>query len=95
MEAFNDADCVLVTEVYAAREKPNGFSAEQVVEQIKNPQKVFTPTLQDATRYLMEHLQPGDVLLVLSAGDAVQVSQDVLDGLKQKEMEQANGKLPA
>ncbi len=95
VHAFNDADCVLVTEVYAAREKSNGFSAEQVVEQIENPQKVFTPTLQDATRYLMEHLKPGDVLLVLSAGDAVQVSQDVLDGLKQKEMEQANGKLPA
>jgi hypothetical protein len=38
--------------------------------------------LQDTTKYLLDHLRPGDVVIVFSAGDADQVSADVLVGLK-------------
>jgi UDP-N-acetylmuramate-alanine ligase len=41
----------------------------------------FVSTLVQATRFLLEGLHPGDVLLVLSAGDADQISTDVLSGL--------------
>ncbi|OGO28673.1 MAG: UDP-N-acetylmuramate--L-alanine ligase [Chloroflexi bacterium RBG_16_52_11] len=84
--AFDDADTVLVTEVYAARETPpkDGFSASQVVEAMSRPDVLFTPDISQATELLVDKLQPGDVLLVLSAGDANQISTDVLLRMKEK-----------
>ncbi len=42
--------------------------------------------LKEVSQYLVSHLRPGDVLLVLSAGDADQVSTDVLAQMKVKEV---------
>ncbi len=81
--AFDDADHVLVTEVYPAREpvEPD-FSARQVVRAMNHPDAHFVSTLMDAIAFLLERLQPGDVLLVFSAGDATQVSEQVALALK-------------
>ncbi|HNT53784.1 MAG TPA: UDP-N-acetylmuramate--L-alanine ligase [Anaerolineaceae bacterium] len=86
MTAFDDADEVLVTDIYAAREYDSTFSAAQVTAQLTHPAAHFTPTLADATEYLLHHLQSGDVLLVLSAGDADKISQQVLDTLTHREV---------
>ncbi|HEY9086520.1 MAG TPA: UDP-N-acetylmuramate--L-alanine ligase [Anaerolineaceae bacterium] len=83
--AFGDADRVIVSEVYAAREKNPGFSARQVVDRMSHAAAEFIAALNDITARLLDELQPGDVVLVLSAGDADQVSRQVLDGLKEKE----------
>ncbi len=81
--SFVDADEVIVTEVYAAREAvpEDGFSAQQVVAVMRYPDIHFTPDLVDASVLLLNNLQPGDVLLVLSAGDADQISTRVIQGL--------------
>ncbi len=80
--AFDDADGVLVTEVYRAREPVDAdFSAAQVVAAMQHANAHFTPALDDATNYLLAHLRPGDVVLVLSAGDAPKISEQVLAGL--------------
>jgi UDP-N-acetylmuramate--alanine ligase len=81
--SFIDADHVIVTEVYAAREAApeDGFSAQQVVAAMRYPDVHFTHDLSDATVLLLTYLQPGDVLLVLSAGDADQISTQVIQGL--------------
>jgi UDP-N-acetylmuramate--alanine ligase len=79
--AFGDADEVLVTEIYASREKPKSFSSAEVVSAMPHPSARFTGTLENTTKYLLKHLRSGDVLLVLSAGDADQISSDVLKGL--------------
>jgi UDP-N-acetylmuramate--alanine ligase len=76
---------VIVSEVYAAREKNPGFSARQVVDRMNHPAAEFIAALNDITARLLDELRPGDVVLVLSAGDADQVSRQVLDGLKEKE----------
>ncbi len=83
--AFKMADKVIVTDVYAAREKQGNFTSAQVVERMQHPNASFIPTLAGTTVYLLENLREGDVLLVLSAGDADQVSNDVLRGLQNKE----------
>jgi UDP-N-acetylmuramate--alanine ligase len=44
----------------------------------------YIKTLSDVTDHLLKNLQPGDVVLVLSAGDADQISTDVLKGLQEK-----------
>ncbi|HEY5901119.1 MAG TPA: UDP-N-acetylmuramate--L-alanine ligase [Anaerolineales bacterium] len=76
--AFTDADQVLVTEVYAAREPKQDFSSAEVVSAMPHPSALFTGSLENTTAHLLEHLRRGDVLLVLSAGDADQVSASVL-----------------
>ena len=78
LNAFKDADQVLVTEIYAAREASEGFSAAQIVSHLSHPAARFLSSLEENEQYLIQHLQPGDVLLVLSAGDADQISANML-----------------
>jgi len=80
--SFGIADEVIVTEVYAAREPKQDFSSRQVVDAMHRPAH-FIASLPEVSNYLTTHLRPGDVLLVLSAGDADQVSTEVLARLKE------------
>ena len=82
LTAFSEADHVLVTEVYASREPFNAdFSALQVVQAMEHPDVRFLASNSQVTDFLVTNLQGGDVLIVLSAGDANQISQDVVDSL--------------
>jgi len=76
---------VIVSEVYAAREKNDGLSAKAVVEKMVHPDVRFIANLAEISRYLIDSLKPGDVLLVLSAGDADKISTEVLNSLAGKE----------
>jgi UDP-N-acetylmuramate--alanine ligase len=79
--AFGDADQVLVTEIYASREAKQDFSSAEVVSAMPHSSARYTGSLEDTTAYLLKHLHSGDVLLVLSAGDADRISTDVLERL--------------
>lgn len=82
--SFAEADHVLVTEIYAARENPpdDGFSARQVVERIQHPQVHYVAELRQAVDYLLQRVKPEAVILVLSAGDADQINRKVLARLR-------------
>ena len=82
--AFKDADQVIVTEVYAAREPKQDFTSAEVVSAMPHLSARYIETLPQVTKYLLENLQSGDVVLVLSAGDADQVSTDVVKGLQER-----------
>jgi UDP-N-acetylmuramate--alanine ligase len=80
LTAFQEADHVLVTEIYASREPVNAeFSSLQVVRSMNHPDVHFLASNLQVTNYLVSNLQKGDVLLVLSAGDAYQISDDVIN----------------
>jgi len=79
--AFGDADEVLVTEIYASREAKQDFSSAEVVGSMPHSAARYAGSLEDTTKYLLKHLHSGDVLLVLSAGDADQISAEVLKRL--------------
>lgn len=83
--AFAEADQVIVSEIYASREPKEDFSAEKIVKSLNRNTAHFIPTLGAISDYLVDHLKPGDVVLVLSAGDADQVSVDVLARLNKGE----------
>lgn len=82
--SFVNAHHVVVPEVYRSREPfdPN-FSVLQIVQAMRHKDAHFIPDLKDVTSFLLARLKPGDVLLVLSAGDANQVSQQVFASLSQ------------
>ncbi len=84
--AFEQADHVVVTEIYAAREKPPSdcFSSQQVVAAMKHTDARLMADFSQISDFLVKALAPGDVLLVLSAGDADQVSGEVLAKLRER-----------
>lgn len=82
--AFKDADEVIVSEVYASREPKQEFTSAEIVSAMPHPSARYLGTLDEISNYLIEHLQPGDVLLVLSAGDADQISANVLAGIPER-----------
>ena len=79
--AFADANEVLVTEIYASREAKQEFSSAEVVSAMPHASARYTGSLEDTKNYLLKHLRSGDVLLVLSAGDADQISAHILKEL--------------
>jgi len=83
--AFKDADEVIVTEVYASRESKQDFTSAEVVGAMPHLSARYIKTLADVSKFLVQNLKTGDVVLVLSAGDADQISTDVVKGLKERQ----------
>jgi UDP-N-acetylmuramate--alanine ligase len=82
--SFDDAEQVIVTDIFAAREDlpANGFSSRDVVEALKHPQAHYIPDLAQTADFLLKRLEPEAVVLVLSAGDANQISEMLLNNLR-------------
>lgn len=73
--AFGDADLVLITEIYAARERnTNGLSGRAIVERMTHTDMRFVETLDQAEQFLRSELRAGDVLLTLGAGNVNKVA---------------------
>ena len=83
LEAFTDCDMVIVTEIYASREKKQEYSSALVASQIHHKNVHFIATLQETTAFLKDEGKAGDVVLILSAGDANQINQDLKEYLTQ------------
>jgi UDP-N-acetylmuramate--alanine ligase len=81
-KSFSDADHVVVTEVYAAREAPDpSMGGAVLAERILHPDVYFAPDLEAAAAHLLARLEPPAVVVTLSAGDANEVGRIVLDTL--------------
>jgi UDP-N-acetylmuramate--alanine ligase len=77
--SFGDADHVLISDIYAAREmKDPAVSAVDLVRRMSHADVRYVGTLCEASEILRTSLKSGDVLLTLGAGDGDQVGEDVL-----------------
>ena len=74
MESFHLADALLITEVYAARESREGFSVQAFSSGFHDPSAWFAPDFSAATEQLAGFVQPGDVVIIFTAGDAEQIA---------------------
>ncbi|MDY6804821.1 MAG: UDP-N-acetylmuramate--L-alanine ligase [Cyanobacteriota bacterium] len=80
-QSFNDADIVVVTDVYSAGEPDNGeINAQSLAEEIAiyHPQVHQCPSLAEVKDCLKEILKPGDLALFLGAGNLNQIIPDVM-----------------
>jgi len=86
--AFNDADCLIVTGIFAAGEEPiAGVSAGSLAEGIKNfghKNVECIESLSDALDTLVSLLKPGDVLFTLGAGNVWELGRDLLANLPER-----------
>lgn len=85
--SFENADHVLITDIYAARERATlGVSAQDLAAALSShPDARYAGDLESAARLLLAELRPGAVLLTLGAGDGYQVGEAVLAELKRRE----------
>jgi UDP-N-acetylmuramate dehydrogenase len=83
--AFSAAEHVLVTDVYSVRETVSpGLDAAGMAELIRaagHPDVRYTGALDATARILAGRVQPGDRVVLLSAGDAPQIGEQVLEQL--------------
>jgi len=83
IRSFSDAHSVVITEIYPAREPVDpGYSSKLLVDAMEHPDVQYLPDLPVTIDHLLLNLKSGDVLIVLSAGDADQICSKVLAGLK-------------
>lgn len=67
-----DADCTLVTDIYAAREKdPGDINTPMLIKGMRahGINAVHTPSFDDTERYLRAHWQKGDLVLTMGCGN--------------------------
>lgn len=77
--AFGEADHVLVTDIYAAREAPiEGVTGAAVVAGMEHPRARHVSALSDAAHLLAAEVKSPAVVLIMSAGDAYQIGIDFL-----------------
>lgn len=78
-EAFTDADHVLVTNIYAAREAPlPGVTGETTAAALHHPDARFTPSYEAAVETLADETENPAAVVLLSAGDANRIGLALL-----------------
>ena len=83
--SFDDADRVVVLDIYRSREQDTlGVDAGQVVARMDHEGAHHIGRRRDAAAYILDRVRPGDVVLTLGAGDGDQVGRWVLEGLQER-----------
>ncbi len=83
--SFGDADHVLVTPIYAAREKDEGrVSSADLVRGANHRDMRCVPGLEAAIAELVRHVEAGDVVVVMGAGDSFRVGEGMLSEMREK-----------
>ncbi|MDR3629874.1 MAG: UDP-N-acetylmuramate--L-alanine ligase [Desulfocapsaceae bacterium] len=88
LTAFHQADFLVLTEIYAANEKPiDGISAEGLLNEIKmhgQRHTHFVREVKDLTGEILPMLKSGDLVITLGAGNIVTVGDQLLEALRCK-----------
>lgn len=80
---FSQADHVILTDIYAAGEKPiDGITGERLVAEAKHNSKLYLAKDDQLAAKVRAQLKDGDVLVTLGAGDIWKTGMQVLDLLK-------------
>jgi UDP-N-acetylmuramate--alanine ligase len=86
LTAFEGADRLVLTEVYAAGENPiEGVTSEALYQGIKRKGHMeveFIPDKGQIVKQLAGKLNPGDIVLTLGAGDIYKVGEALVEALK-------------
>jgi UDP-N-acetylmuramate--alanine ligase len=87
--SFNNADVLMLTDIYAASEDPiEGVSAEALVEAVRrfgHKDARYVGSVDEATRALLEEVKPNDMVITLGAGNVYRVGEQLPELLKERE----------
>jgi UDP-N-acetylmuramate--alanine ligase len=85
LTAFNEADILILTDIYAAGEdRIEGVDAKKLFEGIRDyghKDVTYVPEKKEIVDLLLNKIRPGDLVLTLGAGDIWQVSEELVKRL--------------
>ena len=79
--ALSQADEIVLADIYAAREKNTiGISSDDLRKHMleQNTNVYYIPKFEDIEAFLLQHVEEGDVLITMGAGDIYKVGDDLL-----------------
>ena len=83
VRSFGLADHVIVTDIFASRERnSSGVSARSIIDLMNHPDARHIQDFHEVVTYLVAHVQPGDVCITLGAGDCYLIGEELLDTLR-------------
>lgn len=88
LTAFNEADALVVTEIYPASETPiEGVTAKKLFDGIRafgHKDVSYVPDKSQLCAHLESIVKPGDMVITLGAGDINRVGHELVEHLKLK-----------
>jgi len=81
-QSLLDFDNIIITDIYAAREKNiYNISSQDLVSEIKKLGKnsIYISSFEDITRYIKERACPNNIVLTMGAGTVVDISKMLLN----------------
>jgi UDP-N-acetylmuramate--alanine ligase len=80
--AFNHADVLVLTEIYAASETPiPGITGEALANAVRaagHKNVFYFRSLQDAIEHLLREARPGDAIMTMGAGNVSRASNELM-----------------
>lgn len=81
-ESFADADEIIISDIYAAREKPDkNVNSRQLADKIKicGKKTRFIKNFSAIEKFLRRAAQKEDVIIMMGAGDIFKISENLID----------------
>jgi UDP-N-acetylmuramate--alanine ligase len=78
--AFQDADVVVLTDIYSAGEARSGLDGSHVADAVRQHHENvhYCPSLEEVSQWLQLHLRPNDMAVFLGAGNINKVITEIL-----------------
>ena len=80
--AFNLADVLVLTDIYAASEQPiPGVTSEALAQAIReagHKNVFYFQSMQEGIEYLLREARPGDAILTIGAGNVSRASNELM-----------------
>ncbi len=97
-KSFYNADVVVVTDVYAARERPiQGITGELIANSATgfgHRDTIYVRDRADVAARTLELIRPGDIVITMGAGDIWKSGEEILAKLREGEPESSDQKHP-
>ena len=81
-KAFVDADNVIITDIYAAREKDTGLvHSKDLVDEINavSNNAIYIKSFEEIEDYLKENAKKDDVIFTVGAGNVFKIGDDLVN----------------
>lgn len=86
-ESFNGADKIIITDIYAAREKDNGVVHSKDLKNAivsKGLDAIYLKTFSEIETYLKNNTKENDIIVTMGAGNIYSVGESILKENKEK-----------
>lgn len=80
-KAFDDADIVILADIYAAREKDTGkIHSKDLLQKLSalGKRAYYFSTFDEIENFLLQNCSPGDLLITMGAGDISLIGEELL-----------------